>query len=80
MGVVEAEDLSWQVTVVGCLGAGRDVSMWVGFVLLGRAEDEAMHVDICKPNVPHSLPCNAFEDVTCRDASSSTSVKKKFEN
>ena len=80
MGVMEAEGLSWRVTVGGFLNAGRDASIWVGFGLLDRAEDEAMHVDICKSGASHSLSCNVFEEVTCRDASSSTSVKKKFEN
>ena len=78
MGVVEAEGLSWRVTVGGFLGAGKDVSIWVGTGLLGKAEDEAMHVDICKPDVPHSLSCNALVEGTCRDASSSTSVKKSL--
>lgn len=80
MGVVEAEGLCWRVTVGGFLGAGRDGSMWEGTGLSGKAEGEAMQADICKPEVTHSLPCNVFEVMTCRDASACTSGEKKYKN
>lgn len=76
MSVVEAEGLCCRVAGGGFVGAERDGSMWVCTGLLGKAEDEAMQVDICKPEVPHSLSCTVFEGVTCRDTS--PSVKKKF--
>ena len=52
----------------------------LGWRVTVGGEDEAMQVDICNPDGPQSLPCNVFEVVTCRGASASTSVKKKFKN
>ena len=43
--------------------------------MLCTVEDEAMHVDICLPDVPHLLSCN---ELTCRDEFSSTRVKQNF--